>query len=85
MDVAIAFAVSWKPFVKSKTSAVTTTSTTTAVMFMYGAFCSSGNRTSRPLRSRVVRVAAPHTGGPPLPDHTPRFRRMAVLDLTLGG
>jgi hypothetical protein len=38
MDVAIAFAVSWKPLVKSKTSAVTMTSTMIADMFTYGAF-----------------------------------------------
>src|SRR5215213_6956538 len=34
IDVAMALAVSWKPFVKSKSSAVTTTTTTTSVTSM---------------------------------------------------
>jgi hypothetical protein len=42
MEVAIAFAVSWKPFVKSKTSAVTTTTTTMTNTSMVRAFQTPG-------------------------------------------
>jgi hypothetical protein len=34
MEVAMAFAVSWKPFVKSKTNAVSTTATTITETYM---------------------------------------------------
>src|SRR3954453_13949148 len=42
IDVAMAFAVSWKPFVKSKASAVTTTTTTISDASMYRALLSAG-------------------------------------------
>src|SRR3954453_22828553 len=43
IDVAMALAVSWKPFVKSKTSAVTTTATTISETSMNRAPLSAGN------------------------------------------
>jgi hypothetical protein len=58
MDVAMAFAVSWKPFVKSKTSAVATTTTTMTDAFMYGA-SRDGSLKRRSLR---VVIVGPHTG-----------------------
>jgi hypothetical protein len=42
IEVAIAFAVSWKPFVKSKISAVTTTTTTMTDSSMIRAFQDAG-------------------------------------------
>jgi hypothetical protein len=47
IDVAIAFAVSWKPFVKSKTNAVITTTTTLSDTFMDRTLPSAGRNPGR--------------------------------------
>src|SRR3954468_17835757 len=55
IDVAIAFAVSWKPFVKSKTNAVTTTTTTINDRSMTVPF-------DRPTATRPVYLDPPTPG-----------------------
>ena len=46
IEVAIAFPVSWKPFVKSKASAVTTTSASNQSLFTSSACCKPGHLTA---------------------------------------
>src|SRR5918997_1813249 len=68
IDVAIALAVSWKPFVKSKTNAVTTTTTTINDISINSALRSAGRYPGRCTSTRDVHgdvrpVQAPHPRG----------------------
>src|SRR3954447_7666390 len=70
IDVAIAFAVSWKPFVKSKTNAVTTTTTTISDTSMSPAPRSAGGIPTRGCRPRRPEQRA-HSAAPTMPSGTP--------------
>src|SRR3954471_13856045 len=59
IDVAMALAVSWKPFVKSKASAVTTTTTTISDASMYRALRSAGRNPAGCWRRVVWALQGP--------------------------